>query len=55
VLRQSLILGLTEFGWHALSLPRAWFDFNSHALRKASERATLKLELDDPLVLKAGR
>ena len=24
---------------------------NSHALRKASERATLKLELDDPLVI----
>ncbi len=44
------ILGLMEFEWHALCLRKAWFEHNSQALRKASERAKLELELDAPLV-----
>jgi hypothetical protein len=66
VLRQSLVLGFMEFGWHALSLPRACGPaevvIDQHELvpshhAEASERATLKaratleLELDDPLAL----
>jgi hypothetical protein len=46
----SLILGLFVYGWHAPeALRRAWLKRNSHALRKASERATLNLSCDNPL------
>ena len=51
VLRPSLILGLMVFGWHALSLRRACLSALCHALRKASERATLKLNCAEVLAM----
>ena len=49
VLQHNLILGLIVVGWHALSLRRACSSALCHALRKASERATPKLDCVEKL------